>query len=591
MLFRDLDPSSAPEALYRRVHMARNILPILIVLVVVVYQLSIFKLDQHLNSFPFWASLLFYGLVGPAVTFFTLQWIMLGIQVRQKAEVELRSLYDELSRSHKRLDTVQQLLRQLAEASDIEAVMDTALPGIVRSSAAHSGLMILEAGLVRSIDVGGNLSNTLSEWTTLPALEQTNYAEGYWQIGLALRGGGQSIGRLYLRYPEEPSQEICSLLYALSSEVGNALEATGRRSRDLFTLYEVDQSIRAERNMDRLLERMLQQMAQRSQAAGQAAYLVDPDGVLRLVWAQDLTGHIWHGGVVSDFVKQVAYQRMPLLVHHCQEEGPLLGAQSLMGLPMLLENDLRGVLVLAFDQMVSSERSRLPLLALMANQATLAIRNAQAYLYSEELAIGEERNRIAREIHDGVAQSLAFTALKLDLTERLLDRDLPKARQEIVTAKQILREQIKEVRRSIFALRPIDLERFGLVETVRKYVQDFGEQNNIKTYFQLDGDIHLPPSDEAMLFRIVQESLNNIAKHARAQQVWVALSTDTKMVSLRIRDDGQGFNLESAENRVSTVGGLGLRQMRERIENRGGVYHIESELGLGTTVYAELAAS
>lgn len=154
-------------------------------------------------------------------------------------------------------------------------------------------------------------------------------------------------------------------------------------------------------------------------------------------------------------------------------------------------------------------------------------------------------------------------------------------------ARTILREQIREVRRSIFALRPIDLERFGLLETVRRYVQDFGEQNNLRTNLSIEGEVNLTPSDEAIVFRILQESLNNVAKHARAREVDVVLHGG-EHVRLEIRDDGVGFDPSELTGRVSSAGGLGLTQMRERIESRGGQYAVESAPQQGTRVLAAL---
>lgn len=154
-------------------------------------------------------------------------------------------------------------------------------------------------------------------------------------------------------------------------------------------------------------------------------------------------------------------------------------------------------------------------------------------------------------------------------------------------ATTLLREQIREVRRSIFALRPIDLERYGLLETVRRYVLDFGEQNNLRVHLNVSGDVHLSPGDEAVVFRILQESLNNVAKHARAQEVKVTLH-GAEGVTLRVQDDGAGFDPDSISGRVSSAGGLGLLQMRERIEARGGLYRVLSSPGHGTLVEAEL---
>src|SRR5690606_14236 len=154
---------------------------------------------------------------------------------------------------------------------------------------------------------------------------------------------------------------------------------------------------------------------------------------------------------------------------------------------------------------------------------SLAIRNARAYLHSEEVAIAGERARIAREIHDGVAQSLAFSALKLDLVERLMTRNPEKAALELVTARDTIRETIKEVRRSIFALRPVELERHGFMETLRRYLVDYGQQNEINVDLEEEGIPALSNKGEAVLFRIFQEAMNNVAKHARARNVQVTV--------------------------------------------------------------------
>ena len=586
-IFGNLSPSSPPEALYRRVNALRILMPFAIVAVVVGYELGVAQLGNRGNEF--WAHLLFYSILGPFVTFYIITWIIVGIQIRQKAELELRDLYAELKSANRRLDTVGQLIRSLAEAGDLEEVLDIAIGGVVRATGAHSGLIVLPGGIVRGVNFSGQLESHFDDWTDIfPTGALERFEEGLYRISLPLSWSGQTVGFLHLRQFEEPSPEGHSLLGALTSEIGTALEAAQRRSRDLVSLYRVDQSIRAERNMDRLLERILSQMAERSGAEAQAAYLVDEDDTLRLVWGQDFEGAVFHGGVVSSFARKVALERKPLRTSGGSDDAIFREAVSQIGLPMQSEDRLEGVIVLAYRQKLGLDNARLPLLALLANQATLAVRNARAYLYSEELAIGEERNRIAREIHDGVAQSLAFTALKLDLAERLVDKDPSKAVSEIQLSKQTLREQIREVRRSIFALRPIDLERFGLLETVRKYVQDFGEQNNLRTHLQLEGDIKLAPSDEAITFRILQESLNNVAKHAKAGNVWVCLESGEQGATLTVRDDGVGFDPQTVAGKVSSVGGLGLTQMRERMESRGGRYGLFSAVGAGTTVQASL---
>jgi len=328
-------------------------------------------------------------------------------------------------------------------------------------------------------------------------------------------------------------------------------------------------------------------MAERVGAQSRAAYLTDADGLLRLEYAADDESSVRTGGKVPAFVQRVGKEGVPVMASAAEANGVLEGTRSALGLPMRGDDGLVGVIVLGASREGAFSGMRVPLLALLASQATLAVRNARAYLHSEEVATQEERSRIAREIHDGVAQSLAFCAIRLDLVERQIATQPEKAVQEVRAASALLREQIREVRRSIFALRPIDLERYGLLETVRRYVLDFGEQNSLRAGLNVEGEVSLAPGDEAVIFRILQESLNNVAKHARASSVEVVLRGGAK-VSLCVQDDGQGFDPAQVSGRVSSVGGLGLIQMRERIEARGGLYRVVSEPGRGTRVEATL---
>ncbi len=549
--------------------LTRNLLPLLIVLVVVAYEELFVPLGDA--SFGRLAHLAFYGLAGPLVTFFTIQWIAEGVQAREAAERELRGLYAELSASHQRMSALQQLMREVSEPADLETLLDVA----VRGAQAATGAVSVRAqlrGELQSTDPSSGLSRTLGE-------------PGRYQINESLHSDGQPLGELNLGFAEPPSSDTRELVSAIASELGGAVASTQRRTRDLITLFEVDQSIRAERNMQRLLARVTGNIAGRVQASARAAFLSDQDGVIRLEYARDPDGSIRSGGSLPGFVHRVAESGQPGVASPEEAAEVFPGVFSALALPMHAEDGLVGVIVLGGER--PFEKERMPLLALLASQATLAVRNARAYLYSEELAIGEERNRIAREIHDGVAQSLAFCAIKLDVVVRQIPRNPEQAVRDVQEAGALLREQIREVRRSIFALRPIDLERYGLLETVRRYLLDFGEQHSVKVQLEIRGDIHLAPGDEAVVFRILQESLNNVAKHARASSVSVKLSGNHS-VKLSVEDDGQGFDPAQVSGRVSSAGGLGLTQMRERAESRGGHYRVDSEPGRGTRVEARL---
>ncbi|WP_428194325.1 GAF domain-containing sensor histidine kinase [Deinococcus saxicola] len=579
-------PPAAPRApLSDRVRLVRNLLPPLIVLVVGAVELTISLLGNGQREL--WGHLLFYGLVGPAVTFFSVEWIAEGTRARERAELELRDLYGQLSASHGRLQGVQELMRDLGGAADLGAVLEVAARGAVRvTGATHA-----------TLTVPGGLSGTARGETLLSAPSAALHP-----LKVSVPGGGA----LLLHFETPPGADTAELAQALAAEVATGVEAARQRTLDLMTLYSVDQSIRAERNMRRLLSRVTGTMAGRVGAEARAAYLSDEDGVLRLEYAQDRRGEVSGsapGGVVGDgasrndvpgggvapaFAARVAQSSGPLIVTGAEACQVFPEARSVLGLPMRDEEGLVGILMLGDPRGGAFEAARVSLLALMAGQATLAVRNARAYLYSEELAISDERARIAREIHDGVAQSLAFAALKLDVVARKMHSDPELAEADVRSATALLREQIKEVRRSIFALRPIDLERYGLLETVRRYVLDFGEQNNIRSSLDVTGEVQLSPGDEAVVFRILQESLNNVAKHARAGEVRVTLDGGARRVLLSVKDDGAGFDLEAVTGRVSSAGGLGLTQMGERLEARGGQYRILSTPGRGTTIEAEM---
>jgi PAS domain S-box-containing protein len=204
---------------------------------------------------------------------------------------------------------------------------------------------------------------------------------------------------------------------------------------------------------------------------------------------------------------------------------------------------------------------------------------------SEIEAIDAERRRIAQEIHDGVAQDLASIRLKLCLWRDWIRLDPDRLLAEIDQTEKTLDSAIAEIRRSIYALRPVALDEVGLVKALTSYINDFNNQHNIYISLQVDtGNACLPVELELPIFRIVQEALNNIALHAEASLAWVQLAhDDSANLSLNIRDNGQGFNLANLKE-AGRQGHLGLIQMRERIEKAGGKLSLSSQPGKGMEI-------
>ena len=195
----------------------------------------------------------------------------------------------------------------------------------------------------------------------------------------------------------------------------------------------------------------------------------------------------------------------------------------------------------------------------------------------------EERYKLAREVHDGPAQVLANAILGLELCEQIARRSPEQLIDELNRLKGMVREGLVEVRRFIFDLRPSTLAERGLLATLQRYVAEY------QSFFHINVDLQLPASlpsltqeQEITVFRIVQESLQNIQKHARASHVAIALAVDDEALRATIRDDGRGFVVQQTE--VTTLSGVGLRGMGERAAAIGGEVQVESRPGEGSTV-------
>ena len=208
---------------------------------------------------------------------------------------------------------------------------------------------------------------------------------------------------------------------------------------------------------------------------------------------------------------------------------------------------------------------------------------------SEADAIDAERLRIAHEIHDGVAQTLAGLRLKSALWSHLAQSDSPGMRTALDELQGVLLAAIADIRRAIFALRPVDLESLGFLPALAKLVADFGEENQLSARLDVSGSqATLPAAYELPLFRIIREGLSNIGRHAQASVAVVRIDTDAAGgVALSVSDNGRGFDPGQIGQGEHT-GHFGLRQMRERILYLGGTLDVHSALGQGTELVISL---
>ncbi len=220
------------------------------------------------------------------------------------------------------------------------------------------------------------------------------------------------------------------------------------------------------------------------------------------------------------------------------------------------------------------------------------IRGSLASLHEERMAVlreqfaqvtaaeEEERQRIARELHDGLGPALASLNIRLLTVHKLLERDGHPVAGEIRELAEQVQAGIRDIRGLIHDLRPVALDELGLVPALREHLARCEREHGLAVEFAADQGERLPASVETALFRIVQEAVNNVLRHAQAQHVYVTLMRDADRVELQVADDGQGFDTQLPYSGRH----VGLWSMRERVEQLGGQFEVRSASGQGTTV-------
>ena len=199
-----------------------------------------------------------------------------------------------------------------------------------------------------------------------------------------------------------------------------------------------------------------------------------------------------------------------------------------------------------------------------------------------------ERQRLARQMHDGPAQALTNLILQTDIAMRLFDRDPSKAREELENLKTAANSTFQKVRNFIFDLRPMMLDDLGLGPTIQRYADTFKQQTNLDVRLTTSGlENRLENYLEVMIFRAVQELLSNVARHSQATQVKLQIDVDSGEVRVSIDDNGKGFDLKAA----SEGNGMGLKVIRDRVEMLGGEMDIDSVIGQGTRVVFSVPSS
>lgn len=260
---------------------------------------------------------------------------------------------------------------------------------------------------------------------------------------------------------------------------------------------------------------------------------------------------------------------------------------SFLGVPILSgRGDVAGAFYLT-DKEGAAEFSDgdQELIETFAAHAALALENARLHERSRELSIVEERNRLARELHDAVTQKLFGLVLAAESGAALLHQDVGQAGAQLQLVRELAREAMEELRSVIVHLRPAALESQGLAVALGKHVDVLRRTHKREIELQVGGDAPVAAAVEGDAFRIAQEALHNALRHAQAARIEVTLHTEPGRLELTVTDDGVGFEPAAAGVRSHR---LGLTTMAERARAAGGTLEIASAPGSGTTVRLEV---
>jgi PAS domain S-box-containing protein len=332
-----------------------------------------------------------------------------------------------------------------------------------------------------------------------------------------------------------------------------------------FTLIWVERRLIEKEALEQEVRTQTQQLASLTEASADAILSLDSNGLITS-WnkgAERMFGY-HHNEIIRSSIRKIIRDIDELLAI-----GDILEHET-----SATTRDGQTLTVsLSLTELEGDHRFKQPVRLLIMRDITAKIERAAI--------IEEERARISRDLHDGVAQTLYFLALKADSSGKMVTSNPAEARSMLKDIGENARKAIKDVRRAIFGLNPLDWSQGDFNQALQQYVESFSEQMDWRHEYNVTANLnHLAGRIKPVLFRVIQESLNNIAKHARAKNVTIAIldGEPNSQLKILIQDDGSGFDLETKKK------GLGLQQMQRRVEAVRGSFNISSQPGEGTRV-------
>jgi two-component system nitrate/nitrite sensor histidine kinase NarX len=405
---------------------------------------------------------------------------------------------------------------------------------------------------------------------------------------LPLRRGDREFGILNLYLPGENrlDEQAQEFLRTMLDETSLAIESIRLRRREIATLRQLH-VVQRRTDLTSQLHSFLENVQETLKADFVLLLLQEGNADSQL--SQFFVGKYptRSQALIHSVVQGAMTSSKPLLLGDMEGENPSNDdIRSLVVAPLIIHNGTSlGVLLSVNLRAQNFSQRHLSLLQTLASQVTLVVRNSQLVAEIEFKTLMAERTRLAREIHDGLAQTLGFLKLQnAQMQNYLSQKDDAKLKESLIQSYKVLSDAYLDARQAIDGLR-IAPEGFGILKWLEQTLIEFEENSGLEGTLEESHEFSdLEPEVQAQLIRIVQEALSNIRKHAYAKGVWISLSQEENDLVLEVRDDGCGFEPDD----IPSTSRYGLQGMRERAELIGADFQVISRLHEGTIIRIRL---
>jgi signal transduction histidine kinase len=598
----------------------RWLIPLLVLALAALYQTVL-----HLAVAPLaepWEAVtgfVVYGLTGSVVAWIGLRWIADGVTRRAAAEAQMRAAYAELEISHQRLLALHDLGQQIASADSEQAVLELAAQAPLQLASARASTVVTfdDSGNRLKLDMAWGLSENYlralrarldagidaarcrdcvvlkthasSDCPLFVGMHVAAQAEGIGSLAcLPIVRDRDRVGVIAAYFPSVngPPEDQLRLLNIAGGAIAAMLENLRTRTRQVSALHALHAAAQTNDALSDFAAQVLDIALAGWEAQAGGLFLFDA------------ATHTWTcraGRGLGDALTDPRFDLALQTVRQAHAAGQTVviseldaGAghdlRSVAAAPFITEGQTLGALFLGARRPRTLAERHADLLATLAHQIALAIRNAQLYAQLGQTAVYEERYRLAREIHDGLAQTLAYLGLQTERMEKLLGSGRhEEAARELAEMRQSIRAAYVDAREAIDGLRLSVENPDQLAAGLAEYVADFARQTGLEASFAAEpADLTTDPHTALQLLRIAQEALTNVRKHAQARRVQVSLSAAPAELELKVTDDGRGFPDGLQPDRVFRRHGLAT--MRERARSIGGTFTVATGNGQGTRI-------